>query len=105
MSKEEQYAYPPPRGVVRYVRDDARRLKLREGWTQKPDGDEDGWVTVWRGPDGLSVMVRHSACSFTAIHADGSETDHATRIEAHDSLIASGSDSPFAVVTGPAVKV
>jgi hypothetical protein len=41
---------------------------------------------------------------WTAHHADGSETDHTSRLEAHDALIASGSESPFVAVTGPAVK-
>jgi major membrane immunogen (membrane-anchored lipoprotein) len=41
---------------------------------------------------------------FTAYHADGSETDHATRLEAHDALVESGSPSPFEVVTGSAVE-
>ena len=91
---------PSPRAP--HVRD-ARRLKLREEWTQKPYESEDGWVTVWRDPNGFAAVVRHSAHSFTAIHADDSETDHATRLEAHDALIASGSESPFEVVTGPAV--
>jgi hypothetical protein len=92
---------PSPRAP--HVRD-ARRLKLREGGTQNTHGDEDRWVTVWRGPDGPSAIVRHSAHLFTAIHADDSETDHATRLEAHDALVESGSPSPFDVVTGPAVK-
>ena len=92
---------PSPRAP--HVRD-ARRLKLWEVGTQNTHGDEDGWVTVWRDPNGFAAVVRHSAHSFTAIHADDSETDHATRLEAHDALIASGSESPFVVVTGPAVK-
>jgi hypothetical protein len=92
-----------PDPTADHVRD-ARRLKLREEWTQKPYESDDGWVTVWRDPNGFAAVVRHSAHSFTAIHADDSETDHATRLEAHDALIASGSESPFEVVTGPAVK-
>ena len=98
-----QVAQFVPDSTASHVRD-TRRLKLRDEWTQNTHGDEDGWVTVWRDPNGFAAVVRHSAHSFTAIHADDSETDHATRIEAHDALIVSGSESPFVVVTGPAVK-
>jgi len=52
----------------------------------------------------VASIVRHSTHSFTARHADGSETDHATRLEAHDALVESGSPSPFEVVTGSAVE-
>ena len=98
-----QVAQFVPDPTAPHVRD-TRRLKLRDEWAEKPYESEDGWVTVWRDPNGFAAVVRHSAHSFTAYHADGSETDHATRLEAHDALIASGSESPFVVVTGPAVK-
>jgi hypothetical protein len=85
---------------------DTRRLKLREGWVAT--GDE--FMRHW-GPDvggsphyaaGISFFC--AARLWTAHHADGSETDHTSRLEAHDALIASGSESPFVAVTGPAVK-
>jgi hypothetical protein len=92
---------PSPRAP--HVRD-ARRLRLREGWKKQPYQVEDGWVTLWRNLGSQHVaMCEYSPGRFVAIHADGSETDHATRLEVHDALIASGSESPFAVVTGPAV--
>jgi hypothetical protein len=81
---------PDPRAP--HVRD-ARRLKLREGWSVT--GDEFNLA---------GISYDRAGQLWTAIHADGSETDHATRLEAHDALIASGSESPFEVVTGPAVK-
>ena len=98
-----QVAQFVPDPTAAHVRD-SRRLKLREGGTQNTHGDEDRWVTVWRDPNGFAAIVRHSAHSFTAIHADGSETDHPSRLEAHDALVESGSPSPFEVVVGPAVK-
>ncbi len=94
-----------PDPTASHVRD-ARRLKLREGW--KPSGDE--FMHHW-GPDvtgpphyatGISFVC--SARLWTARHADGSETDHPSRLEAHDALLASGSESPFVAVTGQAVK-
>jgi hypothetical protein len=91
--------------TTEHVRDD-RRLKLREGWKTK-NGEN---LCVYHCPKGVvephphtSISEDRLARSFTAVHSDGSETDHATRLEAHDALIASGSESPFAVVTGPAV--
>lgn len=94
-----------PDPAAPHVRDD-RRLKLREGW--KVSGDE---FSMHYGPDvtgrahylaGISWC--RSGQLWTAVHADGSETDHATRLEAHDALIASGSESPFEVVVGVVVN-
>ena len=85
---------------------DRRRLRILEGW--KPSGDE---FSLHYGPDvtgrahyAAGVSWCRSGQLFTAYHADGSETDHATRLEAHDALVESGSPSPFEVVVGPAVK-
>lgn len=81
---------------------DRRRLKLRDGVELYQIQGE--LVTLWRDPDMVASIVRHSTHSFTARHADGSETDHATRLEAHDALVESGSPSPFKVVKGSAVE-
>jgi len=85
---------------------DSRRLKLREGW--KSSGDE---FSLHYGPDvtgrahyAAGVSWCRSGQLFTAYHADGSQTDHATRLEAHDALVESGSPSPFEVVKGSAVE-
>jgi hypothetical protein len=80
----------------------ARRLKLREGYDFDFDVEES--LLRYKCGDDSVITEDRLARSFTAYHADGSETDHATRLEAHDSLIASGSESPFEAVTGPAVK-
>jgi hypothetical protein len=90
---------PSPRAP--HVRD-ARRLKLREGYELH---DSNGVVTVWRNSQTRksSISECFARALVIAFHADGSETDHASRLEAHDALIASGSESPFAVATGPAV--
>ena len=82
---------------------DARRLKLREGCKSQSAVDGEALWFLPTGPAVLALCLPTGV--FTAIHADGSETDHATRLEAHDALIASGSESPFEVVTGPAVSV
>jgi hypothetical protein len=81
---------------------DTRRLKLREGYDIDLDVTESLLCYTFGGD---SVITKDRlARSFTAYHADGSQTDHASRLDAHDALIASGSESPFEVVTGPAVK-
>lgn len=93
------------RAKAPHVRD-PRRLKLRDGWKRHPYEVEDGWVTLWRNLDSQHVaLCEYSPGLFVAFHADGSETDHATRLEAHDALIASGSESPFVVVVGVVAKV
>lgn len=88
---------------------DARRLKLREGWSEDRDwvGEEDNGTLRfidWGSFDAQSSISFVPNLGYTACHADGSVTDHTTRLEAHDALRASGSESPFVVVTGPAVK-
>ena len=88
---------------------DKRRLKLREGWSEIKDwvGEEDDGALRyidWGSFDADSSIGFVPGLGYTACHADGSLTEHTTRIEAHDALIASGSESPFEVVTGPAVK-
>lgn len=95
-----------PSARAPHVRDD-RRLKLRERWKTKAREN----ICVYYCPEdvadphpNVAMSEDRLARSFTAYHADGSETDHATRLEAHDALIRSGSESPFEVVTGPAVK-
>ena len=90
-----------PDPTAPHVRD-ARRLKLREGYELH---DSNGVVTVWRTSQTrkLAISECFARALVIAFHADGSETDHASRLEAHDALIASGSESPFAVATGPAV--
>jgi hypothetical protein len=92
---------PSPQAL--HVRD-TRRLRLREGYEPH---DSNGIVTVWQNK--LTLKSSISECFARALviafHADGSETDHATRLEAHDALIASGSESPFEVVTGVIPKV
>jgi hypothetical protein len=98
--------WPYPRAP--HVRD-RRRLKLREGWTRDrvwAGADNEGTLrfTIWSNPDMNSRIAFVFGFGFTAYHADGSETDHATRLEAHDALVESGSPSPFEVVVGPAVK-
>lgn len=97
---------PSPRAP--HVRD-KRRLKLREGWSEIKDwvGEEDDGALRyidWGSFDADSSIGFVPGLGYTACHADGSLTEHTTRIEAHDALIASGSESPFEVVTGPAVK-
>ena len=97
---------PSPRAL--HVRD-TRRLKLREGWSEKWDEllaidnvTEIGQHFCWlRDRDEAAYIAFCPARNvYTACHDDGSETDHSTRLEAHDALIASGSESPFEVVTG-----
>lgn len=98
-----------PSARAPHVRDN-RRLKLREGWSEIKDwvGEEDDGALRyidWGSFDADSSIGFVPGLGYTACHADGSLTEHTTRIEAHDALIASGSESPFEVVTGPAVKV
>ena len=105
---QDRYIEAPPVFVpdptAPHVRD-TRRLKLRDGWKKQRYETDSGWVTLWRGPDGHYVaLCEYSPGRFVAGHADGSETDHATRLEAHDALIASGSESPFEAVTGVVPK-
>ena len=92
---------------------DTRRLKLRKGWSEKWDEllaidnvTEIGQHFCWlRDRDEAAYIVFCPARNvYTACHDDGSETDHATRIEAHDALIESGSESPFETVTGVVAK-
>lgn len=90
-----------PDPMAEHVRD-ARRLKLREG--ARPEWEANSTLLRYCMGDKALITEDRMARSFTAGHADGSETDHATRLEAHDALIASGSESSFEVVTGPAVK-
>jgi hypothetical protein len=104
-----QVAQFVPDPAALHVRD-TRRLKLREGCQlvkDVPDTDHVVWSRIAKGIDvvGWGAVVSNLRIgTFTAYHADRSETDHATRLEAHDALIASGSESPFEAVTGPAVK-
>ena len=93
-----------------HVRDD-RRLKLRAGCARVDDVIAPGercWSPIKKHIDvtGWGAITQHLRIGgFRAHHADNSITEHATLLEAHDALIASGSESPFEVVTGPAVKV
>ena len=97
-----------PSSKAPHVRD-ARRLKLREGWSEDRDwvGEEDNGTLRfidWGSFDAQSSISFVPNLGYTACHADGSVTDHTTRLEAHDALRASGSESPFVAVTGPAIK-
>lgn len=93
-----------PDPTAPHVRDD-RRLKLREGWGV--NFPRDGMIHYGPNDSGrydFGINEDRVSRAFTAFHADDSETDHATRLEAHDALIASGSESPFVVVTGVVAK-
>ena len=89
---------------------DKRRLKLRAGCARVDDVIAPGercWSPIKKHIDvtGWGAITQHLRIGgFRAHHADNSITEHATLLEAHDALIASGSESPFEVVTGPAVK-
>jgi hypothetical protein len=81
---------------------DRRRLRLREGYASTSNGNFCHWRTESTG--GVIMSESSQRPGVTVWHADGSETDHATRLEAHDALVESGSPSPFEVVTGSAVE-
>jgi hypothetical protein len=81
---------------------DRRRLRLREGYASTSNGNFCHWRLESTG--GVIMSESSQRRGVTVWHADGSETDHATRLEAHDALVESGSPSPFEVVVGPAVK-
>lgn len=90
--------------ATEHVRDD-RRLKLREGWFSEFDDKDSTLLHFKISQTGeFGITEDRLARTFTAVHADGSETDHATRLEAHDALIASGSESPFVAVVGVVAK-
>jgi hypothetical protein len=92
---------PDPRAP--HVRD-ARRLGLIDGW----EFDDLGSITTWyrkggnKNTDAVIRLFKDSRWHVIAWHADKSFTQHATLLEAHDALVASGSESPFAVATGSA---
>ena len=94
-----------PDPTAPHVRDD-RRLKLREGCFSEED-DEDNTVVWSKIGQECVVCEDRLARLFTAWHADDSFTQHGSLLEAHDALIASGSESPFVVVVGvvPKAKV
>ena len=98
-----------PSARAPHVRDN-RRLKLRAGCARVDDVLAPGercWSPIKKHIDvtGWGAITQHLRIGgFRAHHADNSITEHATLLEAHDALIASGSESPFEVVTGPAVK-
>lgn len=87
-----------------HVRDD-RRLGLIDGW----EFDDSSAITTWfrkganKNIDAVIRLFKDARWHVIAWHADKSFTQHRTLLEAHDALIASGSESPFVVVTGPAV--
>ena len=81
---------------------DRRRLRLREGYASTSNGNFCHWRLESTG--GVVMSESSQRPGVTVWHADGSETDHATRLEAHDALVESGSPSPFEVVTGAAVE-
>jgi hypothetical protein len=90
-----------PDPTAPHVRD-RRRLRLREGYASTSNGNFCHWRTESTG--GVVMSESSQRRGVTVWHADGSETDHATRLEAHDALVDSGSPSPFEVVTGAAVE-
>lgn len=89
--------------ATEHVRDD-RRLKLREGYFLQFDESDNTLLRYMRDTDGdvdrAVVLEDRLARSFVAYHDDDSWSDHSTLLEAHDALIASGSESPFEVVVG-----
>jgi hypothetical protein len=84
---------------------DTRRLKLREGWTLKRNEITTFWMPQGKSEMECGITLSLHAAWYVAYHADKSFTQHTTLLEAHDSLIASGSESPFEVVTGSAKGV
>ena len=96
-----------PDPAAPHVRDD-RRLKLREGYFMERPEDDNTLLRYMRDTDGdverAVILEDRLARSFVAYHDDDSWSDHSTLLEAHDALIASGSESPFVVVVGVVEK-
>ena len=82
--------------------DDRRRLKLLPGWTFEDSGNTTTWYKEGKDPrhDGVMRVFKYAGWHVIAWHADKSFTQHTTFMAAHNALIASGSPSPFEVVTG-----
>ena len=84
---------------------DARRLKVRDGWGVTQGKQHSLWWARDDGSDGFgTITLSLNTTRYIAYHADRSFTMHESLLEAHDALRASGSESPFVAVTGPAVK-
>jgi hypothetical protein len=78
-------------------------LNLAEGWSQEPT--ELGTLVIrWR--DGMCERYARQCIDGSVVayvHGGPHGVAFATTDEAHRFLIASGSESPFVVVVGPAV--
>lgn len=86
------------------TQDERRRLRLLPGWTFEDCGNTTTWHKEGADPrhDGVMRVFKYAGWHVIAWHADKSFTQHTTFMAAHNALIASGSPSPFEVVTGRA---
>jgi hypothetical protein len=82
--------------------DDRRRLRVLPGWTFDDHSHMTSWAKEGDDPRYLCVvrLFKYAGWHVIAWHADRSFTQHTSLLAAHNALVASGSPSPFEVLTG-----